>query len=46
MGGRVGDALSFWRSSISISCAMGNLEGAVDKGCGGCRVRISTLLVR
>lgn len=36
MGGRVGDALSVGCSSISISCDVGNLEGAVDKGCGGC----------
>lgn len=31
--GGVGDALSVRCSSISISCAVGNLEGAVYKGC-------------
>ena len=46
MGGRVGDALSFWRSSISISCTVDNLEEAINKGCRGCRVKFSAPIVR
>ena len=46
MGSRVDDALPFRHSSIGISCIMGNLEGAVYKGCCGCLKRISAPLVR
>lgn len=41
MGGSVDDALPFRHSSIGVSCVVGDLEGAVDKGCGKCRVRIA-----
>ena len=46
MGGRIDDAFSFRHSRISMSCAVGNLEGAVNEGCGRCRVKFSAPLDR
>ena len=45
MGGRVDDALSFGHPRIGISCTMGSLEGAVNKGrCGGYRLKTNRSL--
>ena len=40
MGGGANDTLPFRHSRIGVCCPLGGFEGALDEGCGGCRLII------